>query len=144
MKSQRIYISGPISGRDLDEVKAHFANAEKMLQEKSYKTINPLKMRLPLWLARHGHYRLCLLLELVWLAYRANAIYLLDGWQQSGGARTERSLAMALDIKLMYENYKKKTISKDEMAKRLSDKYIIKASKATTVSKNKPTSITEQ
>lgn len=106
MRKDKLYISGPISGRDLGEARAHFAKAEKTLRWQGYRTINPLRMWLPVWLARHGCYRLCLLMELVWMAYRADAIYLLDGWQQSGGARTERSLAMALDITLKYENYR--------------------------------------
>ena len=78
MQKGRIYISGPISGRDLGEARAHFAKAEKTLRWQGYRTINPLRMWLPVWLARHG----------------------------CGGARTERSLAMALDITLKYENYK--------------------------------------
>lgn len=111
---ERIYISGPVSGRSFSEALAHFAREEQKLRTQGFRTINPLRMRLPVWLARHGYYRLCLLIELVWLAYRAKAIYLLDGWQRSGGSRAERSLAMALGITLNYENYRprKKTDEK--------------------------------
>lgn len=105
MKRQRIYISGPISGRPLTEASEHFAKAESELQRQGYRTSNPLKMRLPLWLALRGCYRLCLLMELVWLAYTCPVIYMLDHWQQSGGARTEKALANALGKKILYENY---------------------------------------
>lgn len=105
---RRIYISGPISGRSLNEARCHFAQAEEMLRKKGFRTINPMRMRLCVWLARHDCYRACLLIELIWFAYRASAIYLLDGWRESGGACVERSLAFALGKRVCYENFKKK------------------------------------
>lgn len=105
MKRQRIYISGPISGRPLEEARAHFQKVEADLQRHGFRTSNPLKMRLPVWLARHGCYRLCLLIELAWLAYTCPVVYMLEHWQQSGGARTEKALATALGKRILYENY---------------------------------------
>ncbi len=101
MKSKKVYISGPISGRDAGEVLSTFMKEEKRLQELGYRTINPLRMRLCVWLALHGHYRLCLLIELCWMAYRADIISMLPDWQSSCGARTEYALANALGINLM-------------------------------------------
>ena len=106
MKRDRVYISGPITGRDLAEASAHFQRAEDDLQRQGNLTISPLKMRLPVWLARHGCYRLCLLIELVWMAYRADCIYLLRGWHDSRGAKTEKALAAALDLPVLYEQTK--------------------------------------
>ena len=60
MKQDKIYISGPISSRPLGVAINHFTLAEAKLQAMGYRTCNPLKMRLCVWLAQHGHYRLCL------------------------------------------------------------------------------------
>jgi hypothetical protein len=106
MKRDRVYISGPITGRDLAEARAHFQRAEDDLQRQGNLTINPLKMRLAVWLAHHDCYRLCLLIELVWVAYRADCIYLLRGWHDSRGAKTEKALAAALDLPVLYEQTK--------------------------------------
>lgn len=105
MKKEKAYISGPVTAIGIEAARQNFLAAEKYLRRQGYRTINPLRMRLPVFLATHfGYtgYRLCLLLELVWLAFRANVIYMLPDWQQSGGARTERSLAMALNIPIIY------------------------------------------
>ena len=105
-KMDRVYISGPITGRDLAEARAHFQRAEDDLQRPGDLTINPLKMRLCVWLALRGCYRLCLLIELIWLAYRADAIYLLRGWHESRGAKAEKALATALGLPAIYEQTK--------------------------------------
>lgn len=109
MKKERIYISGPITGRDINEARRHFFSVERKLRKLGYHTINPLRMRLPVWLAQHGYYRLCLLIELVWLAYRADCIYMLKGWLKSGGAKAEQNLAAALGKTIMYQKKKNKT-----------------------------------
>lgn len=103
MTRDRIYISGPITGRPLDEARAHFRQAEGYLQRQGNRTINPMRMRLPVWMARHGHYRLCLLTELLWMAFRADCIYMLKGWHESKGAKVEKALATALGMPILYE-----------------------------------------
>lgn len=105
MRRQRIYISGPISDRPLAEACEHFSKAEAELRRHGFRTVNPLKMRMAEWLARHGCYRLCLLIELAWMAYTCPVVYMLENWQQSGGARTEKALATALGKRILYENY---------------------------------------
>lgn len=104
-----VYISGAISSRDIAEVRAHFAKAEQHLKALGCKTVNPMRMRFCVWLARHGHYRTCLLLELLWFAYRCNCIYMLVGSKDSPGATVEFALAKALGKTVMYE--KKETSS---------------------------------
>lgn len=111
MKHPRIYISGPISGRNMEEARAHFSEAEAHLKRKGFRTSNPLRMRLCTFLATHGCYRLCLLLELVWLAYTCHFIYMLDGWRSSGGARAEKTLARALRKRIRYEKRTKQPYS---------------------------------
>ena len=107
MKRDKIYISGPISGRPLGVAINHFMLAEAKLQAQGYRTCNPLKMRFCVWLAQHGHYRLCLLLQLLWMWWTCSCIYLLTDWHTSDGARLERSFARCLGFTALYEQKRK-------------------------------------
>lgn len=107
MKSDKIYISGPISGRPLGVAINHFMLAEAKLQAQGYRTCNPLNMRLCVWLALHGHYRLCLWLQLLWMSATCQCIYLLDGWHTSDGARAERAVARVMGLAALYEQKRK-------------------------------------
>lgn len=106
-RRDKVYLSGPISSLPLPEARRRFLEAERRMQREGWRTANPLRMRLPVWLALHGGrrwgYRLCLALELLWLALTADAILMLQGWQQSGGARAEHALAKALGIVVLTE-----------------------------------------
>lgn len=107
-KRDKVYLSGPISSLPLPEARRRFLEAERRMQREGWRTANPLRMRLPVWLALHGGgkrwgYPLCLALELLWLALTADAILMLHGWQQSGGARAEHALAKALGIIVLTE-----------------------------------------
>ncbi len=44
---EKIYISGQISGRPIEEVAAKFEAAETMLKAKGYEVVNPLKNGIP-------------------------------------------------------------------------------------------------
>ena len=107
MKRDKIYISGKISGLDFDEACRRFEEAEKHLQKLGYRTSNPTKMTLCVWLAQHGHYRLCLWLQLLWMSATCQCIYLLDGWHTSDGARAERAVARVMGITAIYEQKRK-------------------------------------
>ena len=107
MKREKIYISGPISGRPLGVAISHFRLAEAKLQAQGYRTCNPLKMRLCVWLAMHGHKRLCLALQLLWMWWTCSCIYLLTDWHTSDGARLERAAARCLGLTALYEQKRK-------------------------------------
>ena len=107
MKRDKIYISGKISGLDFDEACRRFEEAEKHLQKLGYRTSNPTKMTLCVWLAQHGHYRLCLWILLLWLSATCQCIYLLDGWHTSDGARAERAVARVMGLTALYEQKRK-------------------------------------
>ena len=108
MKRDKIYISGPVTSIGLDEARRRFGKAEADLQKQGYRTCNPLKMRLCVWLALHGCYRLCLWLQLLWMSATCQCIYLLDGWHTSDGARAERAVARVMGITALYEQTKRK------------------------------------
>ena len=105
MKKERVYISGPVTSIGLDEARRRFAKAEADLQKQGYRTCNPIKMRLPVWLALHcGRfgYVACLLLQLLWMWWTCQCIYLLTDWHTSDGARLERSFARCLGLTALY------------------------------------------
>ncbi len=104
----KVYISGPITGCQLWQVRKQFSHAEQLLQQAGYRTCNPLKMHLCVWLAtafvgtcieRLG-YRACLALQLVWLALTCKHIYMLPNWQNSRGASAEYHVAAAFGVTL--------------------------------------------
>jgi hypothetical protein len=107
MKRDKIYISGPVTSIGLDEARRRFGKAEADLQKQGYRTCNPTKMTLCVWLAQHGHYRLCLWIQLLWLSATCQCIYLLDGWHTSDGARAERAVARVMGITALYERQRK-------------------------------------
>lgn len=111
MKRDKIYISGPVSSIGLDEARRRFGKAEADLQKQGYRTCNPTKMTLCVWLAQHGHYRLCLWIQMLWLSATCQCIYLLDGWHTSDGARAERAVARVMGIVAMYERPLRRTAS---------------------------------
>jgi hypothetical protein len=111
MKRDKVYISGPVTSIGLDEARRRFAKAEAKLQALDYRTVNPTKMTLCVWLAQHGHYRLCLWIQILWLSATCQCIYLLDGWHTSDGARAERAVARVMGIVAMYERPLRRTAS---------------------------------
>lgn len=99
MKRLRVYIAGPISGRDIQEVRDAFGHAERQLKLLGFKPVNP---------ARHigqihssgdewGFWMRRCIAELV----TCNAIYLLDGWQRSRGCRLEHKIARELGLAIL-------------------------------------------
>ena len=69
-----------------------------------------MKMKFPVWLAlrcgRFG-YVACLLLQLLWMWWTCQCIYLLTDWHTSDGARLERSFARCLGLTALYEQRRK-------------------------------------
>lgn len=96
---KKIYISGPISGLPLETVYNNFTNAEAQLLEQGYEVVNPLNNGLPTNATWEEHMRadLRLLLD-------CDAIYMLEGWEKSRGARIEYALAVDLKMDIQYQH----------------------------------------
>ena len=92
-----IYISGPISNSKGGEIT--FGGAEKYLRERGDDPINPYKIPKPKKSNDHWHYYMR---EAVKLLATADQIYMLDGWEDSRGARIEHRLAGDLNIPIVY------------------------------------------
>lgn len=96
----RIYISGPISGIDRAVYLANFAKRESELRAQGYDTLNPTRLLHSrcLWIYKLMGYRLTLLYDL-WHLFYCDGISMLEGWQQSRGARLEKATAEIFNIK---------------------------------------------
>ena len=92
-----IYISGPISNSKGCET--YFGGAEKYLRERGDDPINPCKIKAPKKSNDEWNYYMR---EAVKLLATAEKIYMLDGWEDSKGARIEHRLAGELNIPIVY------------------------------------------
>lgn len=104
----RVYISGPITG--VDDYMENFNKAEKYLTSLGYDVINPAKVDAVLPEMSYEEY---LNIDL-YLLSQCKAIYLLDGWNRSNGARAEMNdaLMMGIDIYLETEEMPSSSVLK--------------------------------
>lgn len=114
----KYYIAGPMQGYEKFNFPAFDAAAD-YLRKQGHEVFNPAdKDR-----ERHGKdfadrfasgsiaeataggfsLREALALDTQWICKEAEAIYMLKGWERSGGARAEHALATALRLEIKYE-----------------------------------------
>ena len=89
----RVYISGKISGTNIEDARDDFELAEIQLQKMGHDVINPFKIKHPendFW---EGYMKRDII-ELM----KCDAIYPLKGWQNSRGAKIEVQLAKELNF----------------------------------------------
>lgn len=84
-----VYISGPIT--DVENFEAAFQLAEDHLTAKGHTVVNPCKLP-----HMHGHTWGEFMREDIKALMDCDAIFMLDGWRRSNGARIEHQLAMRL------------------------------------------------
>ncbi|MES2287624.1 MAG: DUF4406 domain-containing protein [Bacteroidota bacterium] len=123
----KIYISGKISGRSIEEAKKHFEDGEKSVSEMPTVLSKPVPIN-PFKLDHAKAYALEAIFEKekdfpedsktvtiqdIWNAYmdvdlgavlRCDGIYMLKGWGESKGARIEYSVAKEMGLTIMYQN----------------------------------------
>lgn len=97
----KILISGKITGLDFGQVVRKFLQAERVLICAGHDVINPVGISMGLkgggWY--HGDY-----MQLTLAAVEiCDAVYMLDDWQDSPGARMEHEAAVALGKRIIYE-----------------------------------------
>lgn len=101
----KVYISGKITGRDIEEAKAHFERAEKYLlgiTELTYEPVNPFKISPYHPDKTWEDYMIDDIRELL----DCTAIYMLQGWGDSQGARIEYAIARELNLLTLFEDPK--------------------------------------
>lgn len=94
----KIYISGKISGTDLTETRKRFAAVAKATKILGYEPVNPLENGL----SEHDSWEAHMLKDIIDLL-QCNAIYMLQGWEDSKGARIEHYIATKIGMPIMYE-----------------------------------------
>lgn len=95
-----IYISGPISGLPLEEARSTFKAAEGFLAALSLKPVNPLDNGLPddaPWIEH--------ITRDLEMLHDCEAIYMMDGWQQSLGASIEYDFATRTGKHILFERH---------------------------------------
>ena len=90
----KIYISGPISGYDLDERRCTFEEIENCLSH-GYKVFNPMKNGLPDGAAYGKHMRAD-----IRMLTECDAIIFLHGWETSAGCRAEFIAAVCWGLEI--------------------------------------------
>lgn len=116
----KIAISGPMRGKPNFNHEAFF-DAEAQLWADDHEVFNPARQDN----TRHGsdmartnptgsiaqataehdfNLRDALGACTAWICHHADAIYMLDGWRASKGATAEHALALALDLKVMFDD----------------------------------------
>ena len=93
----RIYISGPMTG--VDNYEDNFERAEKYLIALGYEVINPSKVDASLPQMNYFEY-----LDIdLYLLSKCQAIYMLNGWNNSNGAKEELKTALLQGIDVYLE-----------------------------------------
>lgn len=101
-RKTRVYISGKITGTT--DFAERFAIAEEKLKSEGYAVLNPVHASsyMPEDATREEYMKVSMA-----LLQMADVIYMLNGWQDSKGAKLEYETAInPLHLKVMYENVK--------------------------------------
>lgn len=98
----KVYISGAITG--IDDYMERFSKAEKYLQQKGYSVVNPAKTNATL--PEDTLYEQYMVVSRALLNI-CEAVFFLNGWQQSNGARKEMKWAIEEDMRIMLESEEK-------------------------------------
>lgn len=93
---KKIYISGPISGHDLEVRREVFSDAAKAAAALGFEPVSPFDNGVPEDAPWEDHMRadIKMLLD-------CHAILMLPGWHHSKGATTEIIIAQTLNLKLI-------------------------------------------
>ncbi|MGB5856734.1 MAG: DUF4406 domain-containing protein [Oceanisphaera sp.] len=92
----KIYIAGPMTGRPNYNRKA-FNDMTNCLSQLGHSVLNPAA--LPVGLEESSYMDICLA-----MIRASTAMYMLDGWQDSQGAKTEYNYAIKLGLPITFEN----------------------------------------
>ena len=87
----KVFISGKISGLEYYVAYGKFSNAERMLQQMGYATVNPMKICKKNW-----SWLRCMV-KCLWAIIFCKKVYQLPDWRESRGARIEYKWAKLLN-----------------------------------------------
>ena len=98
VENMKIYLSGKISGTDLSHTRKRFSDVATTLRALGHEVVNPLCNGLSEAAPWEEH----IAKDIINLM-DSEGIYMLQGWEDSQGARIEHAVAKELGLKVMYE-----------------------------------------
>ena len=98
MRQKRIYISGPISGHDLEERRKAFKETQLMLHTQGYEPVNPMENGLPDDATTREHMR-----RDIEMLMTCDMIYMMRRWTHSKGCKVEFDVATAIGLEVYFE-----------------------------------------
>lgn len=98
MEKELIYISGPISGRDLTERRKTFAETAAWLRAEEFEVVNPMENGLPENATTYQHMHRDIEMLMV-----CDRIYMMKGWTHSKGCKVEFDVATAIGLPVMFQ-----------------------------------------
>lgn len=96
----KIYIAGKISGLPYDEVRERFNNKKKELLKEWAEVSNPIEISPYIEGKRWSEYMRDCIREIT----TCDAVYFMNGWEDSNGARAELEVARVLGLEIIYED----------------------------------------
>ena len=108
----KIYIAGPMQGLPKFNAVSFQAAAAKLRrwghevfspEEKEREACEKFDGDLKAAIAAGFSLRAALRADLDWICDHAEGIYMLKGWENSKGARIEHALAVALELRILYQ-----------------------------------------
>jgi len=102
--TKMIYVSGPVTGND--NATEQFEEADAFLRKRGHIPLNPIRIDAPhpLKMGKWLYY----MRKSVELLMKSDALFLLDGWEKSDGARIEFDLCVKLGIPIYFNCDKEK------------------------------------
>lgn len=98
MREKKCYISLPITGRDLDDVRERIAELKRKLQDKGFVPVSPFDRVVDFNATHAEHMR-----EDIKILIDCDYILMGWGWEYSAGCRAELNAALVCGIKIMFE-----------------------------------------
>jgi len=95
---KRIYISGPISGHDIEERRKVFKMVQVFLEAQGYEPVNPMENGLPDEATTHEHMK-----RDIELLMTCDYIYMMRRWTHSKGCKVEFDVATAIGLPVFFE-----------------------------------------
>lgn len=96
---KRIYLSGPISGHDIEERKNAFARASVLTEALGFEPVNPMENGLPEDASTHQHMKRDFEMLLT-----CDVILMMEKWTHSAGCKVEFDVATSIGIPVIFED----------------------------------------
>ena len=95
---KKIYLSGPISGHDIEERRKEFKGIQTQFEKAGYDVVNPMENGLPSDATTNQHMK-----RDIELLLTCTGIYMMKKWTHSAGCITEFHVAHAIGLEVEFE-----------------------------------------